>query len=106
MTLFHRFCAAMDNDLDTPSAMAVIFDAVRSVQTVHLIRVTYHVCASLRRTVIEIAAAGIGLFLRDTSAVDDEVHELAKGALDEARASKNFAKQMRFVMNFKVVGYM
>jgi cysteinyl-tRNA synthetase len=83
------FRTAMDNDLDTPSAMAVIFDAVRSANAAFdsgdLSR-----CASLRHTVIEIAGA-LGLFLRDTSAVDEEIHELAR-ALDEARASKNFAE--------------
>jgi cysteinyl-tRNA synthetase len=83
------FRTAMDNDLDTPSAMAVIFDAVRSANAAFdsgdLSR-----CASFRHTVSEIAGA-LGLFLRDTSAVDEEIHELAR-ALDEARASKNFAE--------------
>ncbi len=82
------FRSAMDNDLDTPSAMAVIFDAVRAANAAFDAG-DYARCASLRSTVTDVAGA-LGLVFRDTTSVDNEVHELAR-KLDAARAAKDFA---------------
>lgn len=83
-----EFRAAMDNDLDTPSAMAVLFDGVRAANAAFDAGDTPK-CASLRTAVIEMATA-LGLQLQDTSQVDDDVNELAQ-QLDAARAAKDFA---------------
>ena len=83
-----EFRAAMDNDLDTPSAMAVLFDGVRAANAAFDAG-DIPKCASLRTAVIEMATA-LGLQLQDTSQVDDDVNELAQ-QLDAARAAKDFA---------------
>ena len=86
--VLNDFRSAMDNDLDTPSAMAVLFDAVRAANAA-LDASETEKCASLRSAVIEMTTA-LGLSLRDTSEVDESINELAR-QLDAARASKDFA---------------
>ena len=83
-----RFVAAMDDDLDTSSAMAVVFDAVREANAA-LDSGDVALAADLRATVIELAGA-LGLVLSSGDDVDPAV--LARAAeLDEARAAKDFA---------------
>jgi cysteinyl-tRNA synthetase len=82
-----RFRDAMDNDLDTPSAMAVLFECVRSANAAYDAGDVPR-CAELRSTVIDMGSA-LGLFFEDTSAVGDDVNALA-AQLDAARAAKDF----------------
>ena len=83
-----RFCAAMDNDLDTPAAMALIFDAVRRANSAVDAGDTATVSA-LRAAVLEMTAA-VGIELSGGQDIDADI--AAKGvALDAARAAKDFA---------------
>ena len=82
-----RFCAAMDDDLDTPKAMALLFDTVRRANT--LLDSGNEVAAlPLAAAVSEIAGA-VGLRLGGTDAVPDEVSARAT-AIDELRAAKDY----------------
>ena len=83
-----RFVAAMDNDLDTTQAMAIIFDTVRAANAA-VDSGDESTAATLRATVIEIAGA-LGLEL--SAGVDVDADIIAKAAaLDAARAAKDFA---------------
>jgi cysteinyl-tRNA synthetase len=78
----------MDNDLDTTSVMALVFDSVRAANTAMDNGDTATV-SSLRAAVIEILGA-LGLELSAGDDVDEDI--VAKGvALDAARAAKDFA---------------
>ena len=82
-----RFVERMDDDLDTPAAMAVLFDTVRranaaldagSAEAPALVAAAREICTA------------VGLELKAADDVPDEV--LAKAAaLDAARAAKDFA---------------
>ena len=80
------FRAAMDDDLDTPKAMALVFDTVRKVNVG--IDAGDDV-SGLIAAVNEICAA-VGLELSAGSDVPDDVAARA-AALDQARADKDFA---------------
>lgn len=80
------FRAAMDDDLDTPKAMALVFDTVRKVNVG--IDAGSDV-SGLVAAVNEICAA-FGLELSAGSDVPDDVAAQA-AALDQARADKDFA---------------
>ena len=83
-----RFIAAMDNDLDTAGAMAIIFDTVRSANAA-VDSGDAVTAANLRATVIEIAGA-LGLEFSVGGEVPAEI--AARGAeIDAARAAKDFA---------------
>ena len=97
-----RFREAMDNDLDTPSAMAVIFECVRAANAAFDAGDTGR-CATLRSTVTDLASA-LGLFFEDTSAVDDSINALA-AQLDAARASKDFATADAIRKQLQDTGY-
>ncbi len=83
-----RFVAAMDNDLDTTQAMAIIFDTVRAANAA-VDAGEGSTVAALRATVIEIAGA-LGLELSAGDDVDADISAKA-AALDAARAAKDFA---------------
>jgi cysteinyl-tRNA synthetase len=80
------FRAAMDDDLDTPKAMALVFDAVRKVNVG--IDAGEDV-SGLVAAVNEICAA-VGLELSAGSDVPDDIAAQA-AALDQARADKDYA---------------
>ncbi|HVF32745.1 MAG TPA: cysteine--tRNA ligase [Acidimicrobiales bacterium] len=86
-----RFRAAMDDDFATPSALAVIFEAVRD-GNVALDRGDALAAAPLAAAVRELTGA-LGLALRSggDEAVDDESATLA-AQRDEARAAKDWAR--------------
>ncbi len=86
--MLQQFVAAMDNDLDTPAAMALIFDAVRRANTAFDAGNT-EVAASLRSAVVEVLAA-LGLQLSTGDDVPADIVAKA-AAIDTARASKDFA---------------
>ena len=87
-TVRARFVAAMDNDLDTTQAMAIIFDTVRAANAA-VDAGDATTAATLRATVIEIAGA-LGLELSAGDDVDADIAAKA-AAIDAARAAKDFA---------------
>jgi cysteinyl-tRNA synthetase len=86
--VLERFRAAMDDDLDTPKAMALLFDTVRRANTL-LDAGDDAAARPLVAAVREIADA-VGLELGSGAEVPDDVAARA-AALDEARASRDFA---------------
>lgn len=86
--VLQQFAQVMDNDLDTPAAMALIFDTVRRANTAFDSGDT-GTAASLRVSVIEVLSA-LGLELSAGDDVDDDIMAKA-AALDAARAAKDFA---------------
>ena len=101
-----RFRAAMDNDLDTPNAMAVLFDTVRRANAA--IDADLPEAAPLSAAVREMCVA-LGLPLGVTAKVDDD--ELAganakAAALDAARAAKDFAKADALRAELQAAGWL
>ena len=86
--VIEKFCAVMDDDLDTVAAMALVFDTVRAANTAADAGDTARV-ASLRAAALEMMGA-VGLEVKQLDDVDADT--LAKAAaLDAARAAKDFA---------------
>jgi cysteinyl-tRNA synthetase len=83
-----RFAAAMDNDLDTPAAMAQIFDLVRQANTAFDAG-NDEAARRLAHTALELSAA-LGLFASIDDEIDAQTAELI-ARLDAARAAKDFA---------------
>jgi cysteinyl-tRNA synthetase len=81
------FRAAMDDDLDTPTATAVIFDTVRKANTT--LDQNDPAAGPLVAAVGEMTSA-VGLELRRTEEVPGDVLERA-AAIDAARAARDFA---------------
>ena len=82
------FIAAMDDDLDTPAAMAIVFDAVRAANAALDAGDTAR-AGALRAAVTEVLAA-VGLVPAEPADVPADVVERARH-LDEARAARDFA---------------
>ena len=83
-----RFRERMDDDLDSPGAMAHLFDSVRAANAA-LDAGDDARAGSLAKSVLAMCAA-VGLVLKSAGAVPDDVLALA-AALDAARAAKDFA---------------
>ena len=96
-----RFVQIMDNDLDTPNAMAHIFDTVRRANTA--IDASEAAAGALTAAVHEMCGA-LGLQLGSTGEVADDAQALAK-ALDAARAAKDFAKADALRAELQSLGY-
>jgi cysteinyl-tRNA synthetase len=97
-----RFCAAMDNDLDTPAAMALIFDAVRRANTA-LDANDIATVSALRAAVLEMTVS-VGIELSGGQDIDADI--TAKGvALDAARAAKDFAAADAIRDELQSLGY-
>ena len=85
-----RFRRAMDDDLDTPAAMAIVFD-LKNRANAAADAGDDTVARPLAAAAIELAGA-LGLEIRTTSAdVDDETAALMQQR-DEARAAKDFGR--------------
>ena len=82
-----RFRSFMDNDLDTPSATALLFDTVRQANAA--LDAEQGEAATLAAAALEICQA-FGLELKSATDVPTDVLERAT-ALDRARADKDFA---------------
>ena len=97
-----RFIALMDDDLDTPQAIALVFDTVRRANTA--IDKGDHVsAAALASAVFEMCTA-MGLELKSSTEVDSDAVDLAR-QLDAARASKNFPEADRLRGELQSRGY-
>jgi len=97
------FRASMDNDLDTPAAMALVFDTVRRANIATDSGKDAAVPA-MRAAVIEVLES-LGLSL--SSGDDTDADILAKGrALDEARAAKDFATADAIRNELQAAGYL
>ncbi len=83
-----RFRTAMDNDLDTPSAMALMFDTVRQANAAFDAGDSA-TAGSLAAAAREIAGA-VGLTLKETGEIPADV-TAKSAALDAARAARDFA---------------
>ena len=97
------FRASMDNDLDTPAAMALVFDTVRRANIATDSGKDAAVPA-MRAAVIELLES-LGLSLSSGDDNDDDI--TAKGrALDEARAAKDFATADAIRIELQNLGYL
>jgi cysteinyl-tRNA synthetase len=100
--VLRQFAEAMDNDLDTPAAMALVFDTVRRANTA-FDNGDEATASSLRASVVEVLAA-LGLELSAGSDVDDDIVAKA-AALDAARAAKDFATADAIRNELQDLGY-
>ncbi|MFV0309216.1 MAG: DALR domain-containing protein, partial [Desertimonas sp.] len=94
-----RFVERMDDDLDTPGAMAILFETVRRANAGHD---AGDDVGSLVAAVGEIASA-LGVELRG-GVVDDDAATLA-AALDAARAAKDYAEADRIRGELQAAGW-
>ncbi len=97
-----KFVAVMDDDLDTPQAIALVFDTVRRANTA-MDNGDLAKSAALAAAVFEMCGA-MGLVLKSTSDVDVEATEMAS-QLDAARAAKDFAEADRLRGELQSRGY-
>ena len=88
-TVLAQFRSHMDNDLDSPSAMALIFDAVRRAN-IAAESADNTTTAALANAVHDMCNA-LGLKLRAGDDIDSAIVERAN-ALDAARKAKDFAQ--------------
>ena len=101
-TLISQFTTAMDNDLDTTTVMALVFDSVRRANTA-MDSGDIATVASVRAAVLEILGA-LGLELSLGDDIDAEI--VAKGtALDAARKAKDFATADALRDELQSLGY-
>ena len=101
-TLISQFTTAMDNDLDTTTVMALVFDSVRRANTA-MDSGDIATVASVRAAVIEILGA-LGLELSLGDDIDADI--VAKGeALDAARKAKDFAAADALRDELQSLGY-
>jgi cysteinyl-tRNA synthetase len=96
------FRAAMNDDLNTPVAMGVLFDAVRRAN-VAVDSGETQTAASVSSAVREMCIA-IGLQLDVAKEVDADAQTLAT-ALDKARAAKDFATADKLRAELQALGY-
>jgi cysteinyl-tRNA synthetase len=97
-----RFCAAMDNDLDTPVAMALVFDSVRRANSAFDAGDT-DTAATLRAAVLEMTRA-VGIELTSGDDIDADIAAKAV-AIDSARAAKDFATADAIRDELQSLGY-
>ena len=85
-----RFRAAMDDDLDTPGAMAVLFDAVRRANVAFDADVEAQDAVAPLVAAVRAMTEAVGLELRaEDEAPDDDTLDLVRRR-DEARASRDW----------------
>ena len=87
--IIDRFCALMDDDLQTPQALALVFDCIGDANTA--LDAGDHVRAAVLAETALVLAAAMGLFA-DGSVAEIDDHALALAAQrDAARMRKDFA---------------
>jgi cysteinyl-tRNA synthetase len=97
-----KFRELMDNDIDTPNAMAIIFDTVRRAN-IAIESGDTKVCAELATAVHEMCNA-LGLMLRSGDDIDAAIVERAQ-QLDNARVAKDFATADAIRIELQAAGY-
>jgi cysteinyl-tRNA synthetase len=97
-----RFRAAMDDDLDTPKAMALVFDSVRRAN-IAMDAGDEDAAASIAAAVVEMCSA-VGLALQGDDTVDAAIEEQA-AKLDAARAAKDFVTADAIRIELQNAGY-
>jgi cysteinyl-tRNA synthetase len=97
-----KFMAAMDNDLDTPAAMALVFDTVRRANTA-LDAGDVDTASSLRASVVEVLGS-LGIELSSGDDIGSDILEKA-AALDAARSAKDFAVADALRNELQSLGY-
>ena len=100
--VLQQFISAMDNDLDTPAAMALVFDAVRRANTAFDAG-DVSSSSSLRAAVLEILGA-LGIELSTGDDISDDIAAKAS-ELDAARAAKDFATADAIRNELQSLGY-
>ena len=101
-TLIAQFRTYMDNDLDSPSAMALIFDAVRRAN-IAMESGDNQTAAALAGAVGEMTTA-LGLMLRSSEDIDSAIVQRAND-LDAARKAKDFALADAIRNELQAAGY-
>jgi cysteinyl-tRNA synthetase len=97
-----KFRELMDNDIDTPNAMAIIFDTVRRAN-IAIESGDTATCAALATAVHEMCNA-LGLMLRSGDDVDAAIVDRAQ-QLDAARVAKDFATADAIRIELQAAGY-
>jgi cysteinyl-tRNA synthetase len=97
-----KFRELMDNDIDTPNAMAIIFDTVRRAN-IAIESGDAEICASLATAVHEMCNA-LGLMLRRGDDIDAAIVDRAQ-QLDAARVAKDFATADAIRIELQAAGY-
>ncbi len=97
-----RFRAAMDDDLDTPGAAALLFDTVRKTNA--LIDEGDNATAAQLVAAVHDMCTALGLELGVVGDVPDDVAAKA-AALDQARADKDFATADALRAELQVAGW-
>lgn len=100
--VLQQFVASMDNDLDTPAAMALVFDAVRRANTA-FDNGDVSAASSLRAAVTEILGS-LGIELSTGDDISDDIAAKAS-ELDAARAAKDFATADAIRNELQSLGY-
>jgi cysteinyl-tRNA synthetase len=101
--VLQKFRDAMENDLDTPAAMALLFDTVRRANTAADAGDNMTV-AALRAAILSVCSA-VGLELKSDDGVDANAQAKAD-ALDAARAAKDFAEADALRHELQSLGYL
>jgi cysteinyl-tRNA synthetase len=96
------FCERMDDDLDTPRAMALVFDAVRAANVL-LDESDGRGGLLLGRAALDCAGA-TGLFVVAATGISERAAQLARRR-DEARAGKDWAAADRLREELTELGY-
>ena len=101
-TVMNQFTTAMNNDLDTTTVMALVFDSVRRANSA-MDAGDVNTVSSVRAAVIEILGA-LGLELSLGDDIDADI--VAKGeALDAARTAKDFVAADALRDELQSLGY-
>ncbi len=103
VAVLDSFRRAMDDDLDTPTATALMFDTMRRANAA-VDSGDAAVAASLAGAVREMCSA-FGLTVNDVADVDDDVTQKARD-LDAARAAKDFARADALRAELQNAGYL
>ena len=103
VAVLDSFRRAMDDDLDTPTATALMFDTMRRANAA-VDSGDAAVATSLAGAVREMCSA-FGLTVNDVADVDDDVTQKARD-LDAARAAKDFARADALRAELQNAGYL
>ena len=93
LDLYERVAAVLDDDLDTPLAVALLFEALSSAHS--LADAGNEVEAREVALAVNALFGALGLALLSSSAVVDEASQALVAQRDEARAQKNWAEADR-----------